>query len=614
MPISAPRRLAARCFAAALLSLLAVGSSIAQAQEARSISEQAVQLDHVDVLRVSSTGNITPVYAPRLCDQISTHTNASFNGGTYAAQGGFAQGELLAQTYTVPAAEFPIKIVSAEAIFATMNATVSTVTHWSVLFYAGTPTNGQLIDTFSSDDLILPHLRMGPGTNGVNLQFVIDPGDPEQLFIPNNGSNQFTVAFRIDQHNNQTGNPCTTAPASCCNAFPVTDNTASICNNYSQLSQPNLNWLFGLNCGSGGCPANGGWARFSSLQGDIVIGSSCFSGCRPRGDWVMRATWSGANCNPGVGACCVAGQCQVRIISECDSLGGVYQGDGTACGSISCPQPQGACCFPTGFCAVVGAIDCGGSGGTFAGQGTVCGANNTCPLGACCLPSGGCASSVTQAACVGQGGTFRGQGTTCDDPCPPASGACCTSNGFCFLTSAANCTGAGGTFYGEGSVCGAGNSCPVGACCLPNGACVEGVSAAQCLAQSGVYSGNGTTCANANCPQPIGACCTPTGFCFVTTSVTCAGAGGAWKGPGTNCFDGNGNGDPDACEPTCGTADFNNDGDTGTDGDIEAFFACLGGDCCPNCWHLGADFNGDGDVGTDADIESFFRVLSGGNC
>ncbi len=66
--------------------------------------------------------------------------------------------------------------------------------------------------------------------------------------------------------------------------------------------------------------------------------------------------------------------------------------------------------------------------------------------------------------------------------------------------------------------------------------------------------------------------------------------------------------------PVCGTADFDGDGDTGTDADIEAFFACLSGNCCPTCWHLGADFNGDGDTGTDADIESFFRVLAGGEC
>jgi YVTN family beta-propeller protein len=64
--------------------------------------------------------------------------------------------------------------------------------------------------------------------------------------------------------------------------------------------------------------------------------------------------------------------------------------------------------------------------------------------------------------------------------------------------------------------------------------------------------------------------------------------------------------------PPCGSADFNNDGDTGTDADIEAFFACLGGSCCANCGT--ADFNADGDVGTDADIEAFFRVLSGGHC
>src|SRR5207249_4168535 len=62
----------------------------------------------------------------------------------------------------------------------------------------------------------------------------------------------------------------------------------------------------------------------------------------------------------------------------------------------------------------------------------------------------------------------------------------------------------------------------------------------------------------------------------------------------------------------CGSSDFNHDGDTGTDADIEAFFRCIAGDCCPTC--DSADFNGDGDTGTDADIESFFRVIAGGSC
>jgi hypothetical protein len=59
-------------------------------------------------------------------------------------------------------------------------------------------------------------------------------------------------------------------------------------------------------------------------------------------------------------------------------------------------------------------------------------------------------------------------------------------------------------------------------------------------------------------------------------------------------------------------ADFDNDGDTGTDADIEAFFRCLAGACCENCGSQ--DFNGDGDFGTDQDIEAFFRVLAGGSC
>jgi uncharacterized membrane protein len=62
----------------------------------------------------------------------------------------------------------------------------------------------------------------------------------------------------------------------------------------------------------------------------------------------------------------------------------------------------------------------------------------------------------------------------------------------------------------------------------------------------------------------------------------------------------------------CGSADFNHDGDTGTDQDLEAFFACLSGNCCAAC--DSADFNGDGDTGTDQDIEAFFRVLGGGAC
>jgi len=62
----------------------------------------------------------------------------------------------------------------------------------------------------------------------------------------------------------------------------------------------------------------------------------------------------------------------------------------------------------------------------------------------------------------------------------------------------------------------------------------------------------------------------------------------------------------------CDSADFDGDGDTGTDLDIEAFFACIGGNCCLMCGD--ADFNNDCDVGNDTDIEAFFRILGGQPC
>jgi hypothetical protein len=73
-------------------------------------------------------------------------------------------------------------------------------------------------------------------------------------------------------------------------------------------------------------------------------------------------------------------------------------------------------------------------------------------------------------------------------------------------------------------------------------------------------------------------------------------------------------GTPTTCTHPCGTADFDCNGDLGTDTDIAAFFACLSGNCPAAPCTNSADFNGDGDIGTDTDIEAFFRVLSGGTC
>jgi hypothetical protein len=103
------------------------------------------------------------------------------------------------------------------------------------------------------------------------------------------------------------------------------------------------------------------------------------------------------------------------------------------------------------------------------------------------------------------------------------------------------------------------------------------------------------------CVPTTGSCCT-SNMCTITSQAGCTGT---WSAGGS-C--------PSSCAPHCGSADFNCDGDVGTDADIEGFFACLAGGCPGLPCISSADFNGDGDVGTDGDIEAFFRVLAGGNC
>ena len=173
------------------------------------------------------------------------HTDANFGGGSFIVQAGMGETEAAAASYVLPAAAFPLRLDMTEIIFATSNAAVQTTTKWSVMVWEGTPATGTLKYTFSSDGKMIPHILLAPGTNGVNVQFMIDPNDPDQMYLSDDGSHTFSIGYRIDQHNNQTQNPCTNAPPSSSNAFPTTDT--------SGLQQSNKNWIYLLDCGSFGC-------------------------------------------------------------------------------------------------------------------------------------------------------------------------------------------------------------------------------------------------------------------------------------------------------------------------------------------------------------------------
>jgi len=375
----------------------------------------------------------------RDCTFVSTHTDADFGGGTFTVQAGFAEKEILAASYVISASQFPIRIDLMECIFATVNAVVPTTTHWSVLVWDGPPNTGILVAEYSSDGLILPHIELPPGTNGVNVAVFVDPNDPEQIIINNDsGTNRFSIGFRIDKHNDQTQNPCTTPPPPNRNAFPTTD--------VSGLAQPSHNWLWGVNCGPFGCPANGGWSTFAALP----------SYCRPSGDWVLRATWTSLSCQPGIGACCKTdGSCVLATAADCQSLGGTYKGDGTNCQTADCPQPSIPCCFEsTGGCVMLKESDCIAAGGIPGPAGQTCQTYVCFPIGAACLPDGTCIDGVSPDEADALGAVFQGDGTTCATvSCPEPVGAACFATGFCIVLTEAEANAAGATWMGPGTTC-----------------------------------------------------------------------------------------------------------------------------------------------------------------
>lgn len=350
-------------------ALLAAGSiaPLAQAQPDRWSPENSpsvsVQPGQMGLIRASTKRGLIesrppggaplaslPQAATDPCNNISTNAATEFTGGTYAVQAGFSEGEGLAQVYYFDPADAPITIRAIEQIFLTRAATVETTTQLDFFVWDGLPNQSPVVLFEDTDGSVLPHLVMPPGTNGTLYSLLVDSEDSTQYRLAGeavllNGvpKRRFSVGVRIRQHNDQgPNNPCTTGPIINRNAFPATDNTTSTCGNYTQLNFAAGNYLLGLNCGPLGCPPFGGWAAFSSLQADVsVAGAGCATGCRPRGDWMLRVRWETSECAPAGGACCLPnGICRTLGANECANQGGVFQGLGVNCAEIGCPIPS----------------------------------------------------------------------------------------------------------------------------------------------------------------------------------------------------------------------------------------------------------------------------------
>jgi len=353
------------------------------------------------------------------CENVSTHTDFDFErGGRLVLQSGFEEGEIAASSYTLTPEDFPLKIEGMQMVFATEDAVEETITKWSVILWDGNPDSGELIIAISSDDVLVPHLRIPPGTHAVNIFLTIDPDDPEQLFVLNNREiDTFSIGFRIDDHNSP-GDPCTKPPDPQRNAFPTTD--------VSGLDAPAGNWLAqvqGTNCAC----YRGRWARFMDLPDEDPLR------CRPSGDWIMRANWSRVSCQRGVGACCLPDDtCEILQDGFCADDGGVFMGDGTVCEEITCPGFTRACCLPNVNCVDVSLRECDLIDGIPGSPGSECASWDCDSDGACCLPDETCTDGSNSEDCAAAGGVYQGNSSLCQNvECPEFEGACCAPNGAC---------------------------------------------------------------------------------------------------------------------------------------------------------------------------------------
>jgi hypothetical protein len=180
-----------------------------------------------------------------------------------------------------------------------------------------------------------------------------------------------------------------------------------------------------------------------------------------------RVRWGtpGSNdCLPcgSAGACCFPdGSCLLQTAGDCDAAGGEFQGDGTDCSQVNCPQLE-ACCFcPAGTCVMLPVEVCIEQGGDPMGQGVTCDPNPcACPAeGACCFPDGSCQVTSRQ-DCDAMGGVYYGDGVSCEQAeCVPPSAACCV-NGTCSVVVELECAAAGGVWFPDQPTCDPPFECP----------------------------------------------------------------------------------------------------------------------------------------------------------
>ena len=257
--------------------------------------------------------------------------------------------------------------------------------------------------------------------------------------------------------------------------------------------------------------------------------------------YIRIGAWNGDGAGPGTlninppatgyGACCFPNEdCVDANASDCDSFGGTFQGDGTACGNGMCEAPAGDECAN----ALVALVDVANPFDTSlatpstpdpdeamcAGQALDWGTANPdvwfeyVPSASGVATFSTCDTGSFDTSMVIYGGTCDNQiacNGDADDSADGAGGACQAwysridnvpvTGGESYYIRIGGWDGGGGAETGPGTLYITAGADAVGACCMSDGSCMD-LNAADCAAAGGAYDGS-NTCASASCPQPF---------------------------------------------------------------------------------------------------------------
>ncbi|MGD2111694.1 MAG: IPTL-CTERM sorting domain-containing protein [Phycisphaerae bacterium] len=316
--------------------------------------------------------------------EVTVQNDSLAVGELGSVQAGFVAGESAATWLTSPCDG---NIVGVQVFWRSLTGTAPLSIEDSIkIFEAGThPTPGALLETIGGPVM----------TDGVLNEFrYLDENQTIPLIVPVSSGQGFVVSFKFLNTPNPTEGPSVVTDADGCQfgkngldeiTFGWLDPCLlGVSGDFVIRTIVECGEVPGACCEIGGDCADGVNETDCTSAGGVFHGEgtdcadvTCEEACcfLPTGCLDLTVpdcdVASGFNQGPGTtcatavcfptGACCDRdGTCADGVLdSECEGLGGTFQGDGTLCSELTCPQPDGACCLSNGNCLVLTEADCG---------------------------------------------------------------------------------------------------------------------------------------------------------------------------------------------------------------------------------------------------------------